>query len=79
MDRIDIISDLALFADKLKEADLSRIKLDEYVLDFGRHKHQIEVEQREKEKIERLQEREGAHKIEWGNFKIIIDVSRNQE
>lgn len=57
MDRIDLTSGFAHFDEKLKEADLTRIKLYEDAIYFERHKKQIEVEGREKDMFERHQER----------------------
>lgn len=57
VERIDLTSGLSQFADKLKKAGMAGIRLDGDVLEFEKHKHEVEIAEREKGRIERRQER----------------------
>lgn len=71
--KVDLTSGLALFAEKLKDADLA-----EGILQFEKHKHEVELVEREKDRAERRKEREDANKLEFDKFKLMMDVFKVQ-
>ena len=78
-ERVDLTSGLAMFAGRLKDANMARVKLDEQALQFEKHKHKVEVSEREKDRTERHMERKQANKLELEKFKLMMDMLRDKQ
>lgn len=53
---------------------MARVKLDTVVLKLEKHKHELEILLREKDRVERPKERADSNKLELEKFKLLVDA-----